>query len=217
MNTCRTIDLSEWARRDHYDFFKDYEHPHFDLTMLVEVTQSVIHCRQTRMSFFKLTLHMIMKAANAIPEFRIRMRNGEVVEYEAVDAAPTYVPKNRPGLYANMLVEYDPVFRMFSSRYDAVLAEEEKHPSMTGAGDRPDVIYLSCIPWIAFTSLTNPIRNVKTDSVPRISWGKYTMQEGALKMPVTVQLHHSLADAYHVAQFLERFQESLNAPEKYVA
>jgi chloramphenicol O-acetyltransferase type A len=206
----RVIDRATWTRRDHFEFFKDFEHPHFDITAPLDVTRTVEYAQVNDQSFFKLVLFLSMKVVHSIPEFRTRIEGGEVVEFERVDVAPTYMPKNRPGLYSNMVVAYDPDYARFVAHADAAMAEQDRQPTMIGSGDRIDVIYASCIPWVSFTSLTNPVYSVRSDSVPRIAWGKYTEEQGVLKMPYTIQLHHGLADAYHAGVFYSRLQESLS-------
>ncbi len=208
----RIIQQATWERREHFEFFKSFEHPHFDVTAPLEVTAAVAHARQARESFFKLVLFLGMKAIHAVPEFRVRMEGDDVVEFDRLAVAPTYMPKSRPGLYGNMLVEYDEEFSVFSARLAAAMEAQERQPSMQGAGNRLDVVYASCIPWLAYTSLTNPVCCVRADSVPRFSWGKYTEENGRLIMPCTIQLHHGLADAFHAAQFYERLQQFLHEP-----
>ncbi|HBA83528.1 MAG TPA: hypothetical protein DCZ95_05470 [Verrucomicrobia bacterium] len=212
MTQKRVIDRSTWARREHFAFFEGFEHPHFDITGPLNVTRAVAYARSSGDSFFKLILFLSMKAVHAVPEFRCRVEGADVVEYETVDVAPTYMPKNRPGLYSNMVVAYNADYRRFAAHAADAMNEQDRRPTMQGSGDRLDVVYATCIPWISFTSLTNPVYAVRTDSVPRLAWGKYTDEQGVLKMPYTVQLHHGLADAYHAGVFFSRLQDYLNDP-----
>ena len=36
-------------------------------------------------------------------------------------------------------------------------------------------------------------------------------------MPVSIHVHHALADGLHVAQFVEHFQKLLDAPESHLS
>ena len=49
------------------------------------------------------------------------------------------------------------------------------------------------------------------DCVPRIAWGRYTGQPGGrITIPVSVQVHHALADGEHVGAFLTGAQAALD-------
>ena len=61
------------------------------------------------------------------------------------------------------------------------------------------------IPWISFTSFTHARKPAKEDSVPKIVFGKYTKKNDSVKMPVSVEVHHSLMDGIHVGKFFEQF------------
>jgi chloramphenicol O-acetyltransferase type A len=60
---------------------------------------------------------------------------------------------------------------------------------------------ISTLPWFSYTALIQPVA-CADESNPRITWGKYeTDVKRRLKMPLTVLLHHALADGIHIAQF----------------
>ena len=89
---------------------------------------------------------------------------------------------------------------------DRVRAGTGLDPAVSGQ----NVIHFSAIPWIRFTSLSHA-RNFKfEDSCPKISFGKIFQREGRYFMPVSVHVHHGLADGSQVGQFFELFQSFLN-------
>ena len=47
------------------------------------------------------------------------------------------------------------------------------------------------------------------DSNPRITWGKSFRQEGRTLLPVTLLVHHALADGIHLARFYEALDREL--------
>ena len=74
---------------------------------------------------------------------------------------------------------------------------------------RPDVIHFSAIPWVRFTGLTHARSFGHPDSCPKISVGQTYVEGAATLLPVSINVHHGLADGYHVGQFLAAFQEQL--------
>ena len=63
-----------------------------------------------------------------------------------------------------------------------------------------DKLFISSLPWVSYTALVQPVPQ-PADSHPRISWGKYFLQEGRTLLPVSILCHHALVDGLHLAAF----------------
>ena len=74
---------------------------------------------------------------------------------------------------------------------------------------RPDVIHFSALPWVRFTGLSHARSFTHPDSCPKVSVGQTYAEGAATLMPVSVNIHHGLADGYHVGLFLAAFQQRL--------
>jgi chloramphenicol O-acetyltransferase type A len=66
------------------------------------------------------------------------------------------------------------------------------------------------LPWLSFTSLSHARAFAFKDCIPKISFGKMQEQNGVKTMPVSIHLHHAIADGSDVGAFVEKFQEILN-------
>ena len=73
--------------------------------------------------------------------------------------------------------------------------------------DRLDLIYYSAIPWVSFTSFKHASRLDKTQTVPRIVFGKMFDEDNAKKIPLSVEANHTIMDGVHVGKLFNRFQE----------
>lgn len=73
-----------------------------------------------------------------------------------------------------------------------------------------DLIRHSTIPWHSFSGLLHPTNFNPKESVPKITFGKYTIREGRKLLPVSIEAHHGLVDGLHIAQYLTEFQNQLN-------
>jgi chloramphenicol O-acetyltransferase type A len=80
----RHINLETWPRREHFRFLSALDYPHFSLCANVDLTAFYPVVKQRGISFTVATVYILARAANAIPEFRYRIRAGEVVEHEIV-------------------------------------------------------------------------------------------------------------------------------------
>lgn len=142
-------------------------------------------------------------------EFRYRLRGEGVVVHEAIHAGSTVL---RPdGTFGFAYVDYAPGLDEFA----AAAKEELETARRSDAGldprdDRDDLVHHTVIPWVAFTSMAHARRSDPEDSIPKISFGRYHGEEGAERMPVSVEVHHGLMDALHVGRFLDAFQQGLD-------
>jgi len=78
-----------------------------------------------------------------------------------------------------------------------------------------NLIRYSTLPWFDFTSISHARDFSNDDSAPRITFGKITETAGRRTMPVSIHVHHALADGLHVAQFADLFQKLLDAPDSH--
>lgn len=157
--------------------------------------------KQDGASFFLYSLHKILRAANAIDEFRYRVEDGNIVLYDLIGASPTIGRED--GSFDFGVFEYHEDRKLFVEEASREIARVKNASGLClGEGEsRNDLIYYSSIPWIDFTDLKHAGKMSRGQSIPRISTGRLVPQEDRLMMSVSVELNHGLADGYHVAQF----------------
>lgn len=209
----RYIDIENWKRKDHYNFFKQLSYPHFSISGNLEVTTIYKYTKENEISFFMAVLYAATNAANSIKEFRYRIREEKVVEHEVVH--PSFTVMSEDEVFSFCPTKYQESFEEFKN-YS--LKQIEKVKKNVNIGDEPgqdDALYITSIPWISFTNITHPIQMNPIDSVPRISWGKYFEENGKIKMPISVQAHHALVDGLHVGLYFNKLQEIFDNPTKY--
>ena len=66
--------------------------------------------------------------------------------------------------------------------------------------------FISTLPWFSYTFLIQPVPH-PADSNPRLTWGKYFVQEGKILLPVSVLCNHALVDGSHIAAFYEALDQ----------
>ncbi len=94
----RRIALQTWERRAHFNLFKDFDQPHFSMCANVDVTAFYPLVRECGHSFTVSVMYVLARAANAIPEFRYRIRGDQVVEHEVVHPSTTILAED--GLFS---------------------------------------------------------------------------------------------------------------------
>ena len=208
----RTINLNTWPRREHFRVFNALDYPHFNLCVNMDITAFYPAVKERGISLTVATVFVLARAANAIPEFRYRIRGGEVVEHEI--AHPSITILTTGDLFSFCTIEYTEDFSIFAKRTAEQRAYLREHATLEDEPGRDDLLFMTGIPWVSFTSFVHPIHLYPVDSVPRFAWGKF-FEEGSkfLKMPLSVQVHHALMDGIHVGRFYGKVQEYLHQPE----
>ncbi len=204
----RPLNLDSWARKEHFEFFSQFDEPFFGVTINVDCGSAYKKCKEHSISFFSYYLHKTLLAANAVEPFRYRTDGSQVWIYDRIDASPTIM---RPdGTFGFGLVEFQPNFELFAKSLEIEVARVTSVPNLF-TRDYPDnLLHISALPWLDFTAISHARRFGKGDSCPKISFGKLNAQpNGAYTMPVSIHVHHGLIDALHVAQFTEIFTREM--------
>jgi chloramphenicol O-acetyltransferase type A len=207
----QTIDLQTWPRRQHYEIYRRFDHPHFSLCANVELGDFIARVKDGGFSVSAAIVYLISRAANEISEFRYRMRGEEVVEHTVVHPSMTVLTTD--DLFSFCTIPYSQDFPEFTRRAAQQMAYVRQHPTLSDTPGRDDFLFMTAIPWVSFTSFTHPTNLDPGDSVPRFAWGKFFEEGSALKMPLAVQAHHALMDGVHVGRYYMLVQNYLNEPE----
>ncbi|RZK61776.1 MAG: chloramphenicol acetyltransferase, partial [Hymenobacter sp.] len=140
---------------------------------------------------------------------RYRIEDGQVYCYDRIHASATLGRADHT--FSFSFVEQHDDLATFVRGAEAELAAVQASTGLrlSPATARPDVMHFSAIPWVRFTGLTHARSFSHPDSVPKVSVGQTYREGAATRMPVAVNVHHGLADGYHVGQFLAALQRRL--------
>jgi chloramphenicol O-acetyltransferase type A len=114
------------------------------------------------------------------------------------------------GLFKVVTVEMEDTISAFVKKAGQASANQSTYFDFAPLEGRDDFLYITCIPWVSFTSMSHTIGLNRDDSVPRLSWGKYFRKGEKVLLPFSVQVHHALADGNHVGQYFEKLQDYLD-------
>jgi len=206
----RTIDVQTWSRREHFELFSTYDYPHFGMCANVDLTAFYPAVKQRGYSLTVAIIYVITRASNAIPEFRYRIREGKVIEHEIVNPGFTILVEEE--VFSFCTVDYVEDFSAFAAKAAERIAFVKEQPWVHKVL-QDDLLYMTAIPWVSFTSFLHPMQLQPSDSIPRFVWGKFFEEGELLKMPLGVQGHHALIDGLHIGKFYTEVQDYLQQPE----
>lgn len=209
------IDVSTWARRDLFEFFRGFDKPYFNICTNVDITRLLELLHERRGLSPTLAYHYFaLRVANEIENFRYRLRDGKVIVYEVINGGTTVLQPNESFTFAYF--DYTDDFDQFmrEAQVSVDMIKKSGGPFEPRAAD--DAIHFTSLPWVSFTSFSHA-RNWKTeDSIPKIAFGKYIKEPGRVLLPISVEVHHALVDGVHVGRFINRLEEVFQKPDMFL-
>ena len=200
------IDLDLWPRAGQFHFFRTYEKPHYAVTSRLDVTHLMAR-KAAGLSAYRGALYAIGAGLHAVPELLMRFRGDLVVRHDRVAISMT-VPTDA-GSFAYAYVPWQRDYPAFDTECKALIATAAKGALNPNTGERDDVAYASCMPWLDYTSLNNALPGAD-DCIPRVSWGKFCDLGDRWDMSMTLEVHHALVDGEQVGAYFTAVQSALN-------
>lgn len=206
MNTYQIIDEKSWARATHCAVFRDAVEPAFCVTFEADVTKFRNRVRAEGLSFTLSMVYAVCRVANEIEAFRYRFLDGNIVLFDKIDTAFTYLnPETELFKVVNVPMQ--------NSLKDYVALAKETAEAQDAYFTGPlgiDVFQCSPLPWVSYTHISHTNAGRKDNATPLFDWGKFTEKDGRLTMPVSVQAHHSFVDGLHIGRFADGLQGFLD-------
>lgn len=205
--TGRPVNLATWPRAAQFRFFRRFERPHYTVTVRMDVSDLMAKRKERELSPFRHAIWAIGAGLHAVPELCMRFRGESVTLYKRLLLSPT-IPLD-DGDFRYTYMAWNPTRDRFDTHAREKIEEVRAGvPLNANDGSIEDVAYLSCLPWLDYTSLDNAMPG-PDDCIPRVSWGKIVPKGDGHDMAMTIQVHHALVDGRHVGQFFEATQVAL--------
>ena len=202
-NNYQVIDEKTWERAMHCMVFRDSVEPAFCVTFEADITNFKRKVQEQGFSFTMAMVYAVCRCANQIEAFRYRFLDGQVVLFDRIDTAFTYL---NPGTELFKVVNVPLAGDIKEYVELATKTEQEQREYFTGPLGN-DVFQCSPMPWVTYTHISHTNSGKKDNATPLFDWGKYYEKEGKIVIPISVQAHHSFVDGLHVGQFAEQLQK----------
>lgn len=204
----KEINLETWELAEQYNLFSKYAHPYYGITTKVDVTNVYNFAKQNNISFYFCLGHVVNSAIRNVEELNIRLVNNKLVvdNHKLV----SFTCKNKDERkYRFIDVPYCEDIIEFCK--NARKLEREQSTLFSKAGFGLDYsVFISCVPWINFSMVSNPQTNDITDFVPRIIWDKLLEENDKKFLNVGVEVNHAVADGYAISQLVLNIQKLID-------
>ena len=211
----KRIDMDTWSRREQYQYFSGMQWPYVALTCEIDVTALRSFMLARKVPSYIGMIHLVTKAANSVPELRLRIEDGCVCEHEVVHPSFTLLDSDEALRFCR--AQHSDDAGDFIARTRALMDRTKNGQADALSATSQDVIYLSCVPWVHFTAVSHPMNHTPPDAIPRITWGRFVPRGERLVAAMSLQVHHGLADGLHISRFMLKLGELCDAPEEAFA
>lgn len=200
------IDEKNWKRAMHCQVFRNSVEPAFCVTFELDITNFLKKLREQKYSFTFAMVYGVSVCANQIEEFRYRFVDGDIVLYDQIDTAFTYLNKETE-LFKVVNVPLTESLEEYVEL--AAKTAEEQQEYFTGPLGN-DVFQFSPMPWVTYTHISHTNSGKKDNATPLFDWGKYFQRDGRTLLPFSVQAHHSFVDGLHIGKLADTLQAYLD-------
>ena len=168
-----------------------------------------------------LAVHAVVFHVDGFGDSVLRTVDDKVIDYERVH--PSFTIDLPDGNFAFCRADYTEDYGEFyenarKSVEQAKLSIEQGDKAHFETNNCADLIYVSCLPWIDFVSVSNPLpyTDKLSMSIPRMNWGKFAKVQDRYETTLSVTFNHALMDGREASYMLLYLEELLRDAEKYL-
>ena len=205
-----TIDLNAWSRGNLFQFYIDKMRIVMSLTVDIDVKNLKLYSKKTGIPFYPLMLWVVSKVINNHDEFKYSWDNeGNLIRWDYVSPSYTDFHSDDEN-FTKMVTEYSDDLTEF---YGRVMADRERYKNDRAMLDNQPLNFfdVSCLPWVKYKHFDVHVFDEGKFLAPVVTWGKYEQTEDKLLMPLTMNIHHAVADGFHLSRFFNEVQELIDS------
>ncbi|MEC4113452.1 CatA-like O-acetyltransferase [Myroides pelagicus] len=201
------IDYDNWARKPYFDYYYYKLKSRYTISVKIDITTLDIKRREKQYRFYPTFLYVIMKAINASEAFRTTFHQGKLGHWSYMQPSFTIFHKD-DCTFSDLWSEYHPEFTDF---YRIITQDIKTYKDVKGIKIRdhqpPNLLPISCIPWIDFESISQDTVIDNDFLRPIIRFGKFYTECEQTKIALSIYVNHAVADGYHTAMLIQHIQQ----------
>lgn len=205
--TRTNIKIEDWARKNHYNFYKNFPDPNFNICFSMDISAAYQFAKRNDLSPFLVLMYLSSQACNSVEAFRIRLDEHQQ-PYVLNRVEPSVTVAKKDGIFNFCNMKHQDSFASFVEINSKLVDESLAAEPLAEIDNKDNQIFYSITPWLAFTGYKHAKGEGFLDT-PRIVFGKFDSVNDKVTMPVSIELHHAIADAIDIARYQERFAEHM--------
>lgn len=204
------IDQSRWERGELFRFYMEKMRIVMSLTVDLDVTRLIAYTKENGLKFYPSMIWIVSKAVNSHEEFKYGWdQEGNLIRWEFL--SPSYTDFHREDENFTKLVT--PFSEDLFEFHRSFMEDKEKYREKRAvlSGQPPNFFDVSCLPWVKYRHFDVHVFDEGKFLAPVVTWGKYEKEQGRYKMPLTMNIHHAVADGFHLCRFFNEVQERIDS------
>lgn len=204
------INTETWERGELFRFYIEKLRNVMSMTVDTDVTKLVSFVRAHGLKFYPAMMWAVSKAVNGRAEFRYGWKDGDLVRWDYV--SPYYADfHGEDERFVKLVTEYSGDLSEFHARF---LADRERYKDLRAFDLKeipPNTFDVSCLPWVRYRSFDIHVFDEGRCLAPVVTWGRFETENGKTVLPLSVNIHHAVADGWHLSRFFADVQEIISA------
>ena len=144
------IDMKDYPRREHFEYFRSMENPFLSLTVQVDITDFLHRVKMAGRPLFLCFQYAVVHAANRVPELRQRIQGDGIIEYAFCH--PSYTVALPDGTYRYCLVNADQPLEDYLKEAERKQKEVMSAEHLEEEDDIQSQFFISCMPWLNYSA-----------------------------------------------------------------
>lgn len=204
------VDIDEWSRGSLFQFYIEKMRIVMSLTVDINVAPLITYAKKNGLKFYPAMIWVVSKVINSHEEFKYSWdTEGNLIRWNSI--SPSYTVFNRDDeCFSKFVTEYtDDIFEFHKRTMDDQKKYQEERAII---GNQPQNFFdVSCLPWVKYKHFDVHVFDEGKFLAPVLTWGKYEVQNGNALMPLTMNIHHAVADGFHLSRFFNEVQELIDS------
>ena len=204
------IDLKKWKRGELFKFYVDDMRVVMSLTVDIDVSPLIEYARKNELKFYSAMLWVVSKVINSHNEFKYAWNeDGDLICWDFI--SPSYtVFHEEDESFSKFVTEFDDDMIEFCKR---TLSDQKRYENERGIlKNQPKNFYdVSCLPWVRYQHFDVHVFDDGKFLAPVVTWGKYEVKGEKTLMPLTMNIHHAVADGFHLSRFFTEVQALIDS------
>ena len=198
----KIISLEDYERKDTFLMFHNRDNPFLFLTVKLDITNLINYCEIHKYHYATIS-YVICKTINEVDNFKYRLVDGKIAYYDKINIGYTQKTNNDVGFFQTEYIDdYGEYIKEYNRR------ESDYNKGLEGVDYGQKQIWVSCAPWMDFTSLVVPFD--KNITIPQFIWGKFFKEGKKVFTHLMIMAHHGFVDGQHIGDFVNKLEKNID-------
>ncbi len=202
---------NNWKRYNIFRHYIDNLRNVISMTCDIEITGFLDYVKKNNYRFYPGFMWAVSKIINSHEEFKLGWNDkNQVGCYDIIHPYFAHFYKEDEQCVL-LFTEYNENLATFHNNFVNTLEKYKDCRAFDFKNVPKNVFNVSCLPWIHYKSFDIHVFDEGKYLAPVVTWGKYTQADDKVIIPLSFNIHHAVADGFHLSRFFIELQEYMDS------